>query len=108
VIAGIAFNQYVDQPLRPIVADLPLTDERITSHDANAALANIFGGSTGRLIWIGFSVASGLSALSVFVTVIDNDFTLTSGAVYGMVTAVCSAIVALLLYSMAQRGRRQI
>ena len=103
-IAGIAFNQYIDQPIRPIVADLPLTDERITSHDANAALANLLGGSTGRLIWIAFSVGSGLSALAVFVTVIENNFTLTSGAVYAMITAVCWAIAALLFYSLTQRG----
>jgi hypothetical protein len=108
VIAGIAFNQYIDQPLRPIVANLPLTDERITSHDANAALANLFGGSTGRLIWIAFSVDSGLSAIGVFTTIIENDFTLTFAAFYGMIIAVCSAIAALLFYSMAQRGRRQI
>jgi hypothetical protein len=108
VLASIAFNQHIDQPLRPIVANLPLTDERITSHDANAALANLFGGSTGRFIWIAFSVGSGLSAIGVFTTIIENDFTLTFAAFYGMIIAVCSAIAALLFYSMAQRGRRQI
>jgi hypothetical protein len=105
-IAGIAFSRYLDQPLRPIVADLPLTDERITPGDANAALANLLGGSTGRIIWIAFSIASGFSALSVIATTIENNFTLTSGAVYGMITAVCMAIAALLFYSTTQRGAK--
>ena len=61
---------------------------------------------TGGIIWIAFSIASGFSALSVIATTIDNNFTLTSGAVYGMITAVCMAIAALLFYSMTQRGAK--
>ena len=103
IVVSIAFFRNLDRRLLRVVADFPLSPERMTRRDVDAALARVVGPSTGRLVAIGFAVISGISALDVISAMAENHFMLTSSAVSGLITSIAAAGAALAIYSLIDR-----